>query len=48
MSDVLLCSRIQGEDALMRMTRAAYSHFVKEYFEKDKLLFSFMLSEEVY
>ena len=29
------------------MTRSAYSHFVKSYFEKDRLLFSFMLAEEV-
>lgn len=31
----------------MKMTLTAYNHFVKEYFEKDRLVFSFMLSEEV-
>lgn len=31
----------------MKMTIATYSYFVKEYFEKDRLLFSFMLAEEV-
>ncbi len=29
------------------MTRAAYSHFVRGYFEKDRLLFSFFLSLEI-
>ena len=31
----------------MKMTRAVYHHFVKGYFEKDKYLFSFVLSGEV-
>jgi hypothetical protein len=44
---MFLCSRIQGEDALVKMTNTAYHYFVKEYFEEDRLLFSFMLSEEV-
>lgn len=41
------CSRIQGEDALVKMTHTAYNYFVKEYFEKDGMIFSFTLSVEV-
>ena len=39
-------SRIQGEDALAKMTKLAYSHFSRGYFEKDRLLFSLMLTTE--
>ena len=45
-TDTIL-SRIQGEDALAKMTKLAYSHFSCGYFEKDKLLFSLMLTTEV-
>ena len=40
-------SGIQGEDALAKMTKLAYSHFNCGYFEKDRLLFSLMLTTEV-
>ena len=40
-------SRIQGEDALHKMTQAAYTHFLRGYFEKDRLLFSLTLALEV-
>ena len=42
-----ILSRIQGEDALAKMTKLAYSHFSCGYFEKDRLLFSLMLTTEV-
>jgi len=44
---LILYSRIQGEDSLVKMTRAAYSHFVRGYLEEDKLLFSLLLALEV-
>lgn len=44
---LIASSRIQGEDALAKMTKLAYSHFSRGYFEKDKLLFSLMLTTEV-
>ena len=39
-------SLIQGEDSLAKMTKVAYSHFSRGYFEKDRLLFSLMLTTE--
>lgn len=44
---ILSYSRIQGEDSLIKMTRAAYSHFIHGYFENDRLLFSLLLALEV-
>ena len=46
-TDHVTPSRIQGEDALAKMTKLAYSHFSCGYFEKDRLLFSLILTTEV-
>ena len=45
--DIMIISHIQGEDTLAKMTKLAYSHFSCGYFEKDRLLFSLMLTTEV-
>lgn len=42
----LCSSRLQGEDAVANMTRSAYSHYVRGYFEKDRLVFSTLLAFE--
>ena len=46
-TDHVTPSRIQGEDALAKMTKLAYSHFSCGYFEEDTLPFSLMLTTEV-
>ena len=42
-----MCSRIQGEDSVSRITKFGYFHFDKGYLELDKLLFSIFLALSV-
>ena len=46
-SNFLFFRRIQGEDALSKLTRFGHTHFEKGYMELDKQVFSLLLALNV-
>lgn len=46
-SSFLFFRRIQGEDALSKLTRFGHTHFEKGYMELDKQVFSLLLALNV-
>ena len=45
---LLVCSRIQGEDTLSKLTRYGLNHFEKGYLENDRQVFLILLAMEVH